>query len=488
MENKRALDQRSSQLSKGIGGIVVAMVVASIAVLAVVNFIVERQEIDYAYSLSTKVSSFLEENCKKYDMYESGNLADAQQSLLDTVNGLEEFIAPEQINDGEFLSRFIRAEHIGGLLVLDATGNEVSHADMDDKDSHAMWADVLSMRAVSNIAENPDKTYAASAVIDDVPYNYVIAAYNGGLILCYESSVKIVDDPYDYTVAGLLENVSFNEDPVIAIADGDLVLSSNDSTIQGAQVSEVPLLQAAGAWTDDKLTRTTANGGVWFGTRSAYKNYTFYIAYPAAEVFTDRAGVLATCFAVCLAISLVLLLIRRNHDKERIAYMQEQLRAAEEVKRAQELTYKDRLTGLYNRNYMESRDGDFARAGDYPVSLIMADCNYLKRTNDTLGHEFGDLLLQRVAKVISESLPNECFAMRVGGDEFLIVCPHTPKKAADELVEAIRQGLADASDDQLTLSVSFGSCTVYGGELSFRRAYELADKAMYQEKRKAHGE
>lgn len=43
---------------------------------------------------------------------------------------------------------------------------------------------------------------------------------------------------------------------------------------------------------------------------------------------------------------------------------------------------------------MESRSKRFVRAGDLPVSLIMADCNYLKRTNDTLGHEYGDLLLQ----------------------------------------------------------------------------------------------
>ena len=42
---------------------------------------------------------------------------------------------------------------------------------------------------------------------------------------------------------------------------------------------------------------------------------------------------------------------------------------------------------------MESRSKRFVRAGDLPVSLIMADCNYLKRTNDTLGHEYGDLLL-----------------------------------------------------------------------------------------------
>ena len=52
-------------------------------------------------------------------------------------------------------------------------------------------------------------------------------------------------------------------------------------------------------------------------------------------------------------------------------------------------------------------------------AVIMADCNYLKQTNDTKGHEFGDMLLQSVADGIKAVLPEKCIAMRVGGDEIL---------------------------------------------------------------------
>ena len=48
-------------------------------------------------------------------------------------------------------------------------------------------------------------------------------------------------------------------------------------------------------------------------------------------------------------------------------------------------------------------------------AVIMADCNYLKQTNDTKGHEFGDMLLQSVADGIKAVLPEKCIAMRVGG-------------------------------------------------------------------------
>ena len=48
--------------------------------------------------------------------------------------------------------------------------------------------------------------------------------------------------------------------------------------------------------------------------------------------------------------------------------------------------------------YLEAESDHMIQSGDCPTSLIMADCNYLKRTNDTLGHEYGDLLLQRTAR------------------------------------------------------------------------------------------
>lgn len=152
------------------------------------------------------------------------------------------------------------------------------------------------------------------------------------------------------------------------------------------------------------------------------------------------------------------------------------------VKQTEELSFKDKLTGLHNRNYMESRSKHFVRAGDLPVSLIMADCNYLKRTNDTLGHEYGDLLLQRVANVIQEAVSPNDVAMRVGGDEFLILCTHCPNDQAHALVDRIRQKLSQRSDEHLTLSVSFGVSTVEGGEFSFDQAYEQADQEMYRDK------
>lgn len=115
-------------------------------------------------------------------------------------------------------------------------------------------------------------------------------------------------------------------------------------------------------------------------------------------------------------------------------------------------------------------------------AVIMADCNYLKQTNDTKGHEFGDMLLQSVADGIKAVLPEKCIAMRVGGDEIFMICPHTSKEKAEVLVQKMKEQMVKRSDEILQVSVSFGISTVENGEATFEEAYEEADQEMYKEK------
>ena len=72
-----------------------------------------------------------------------------------------------------------------------------------------------------------------------------------------------------------------------------------------------------------------------------------------------------------------------------------QMRLSRELER-QSIT--DQLTGLYNRNYLEINANVVHDEDDYPISLLMLDCNYLKQANDRLGHGAGDRLLKRVVQ------------------------------------------------------------------------------------------
>lgn len=153
-------------------------------------------------------------------------------------------------------------------------------------------------------------------------------------------------------------------------------------------------------------------------------------------------------------------------------------------KQIEELSFKDPLTGLYNRTYLEVRAKPALKEAKLPVTVIMADCNYLKKTNDTYGHEYGDLLLKRVARIIRSALPAGCTALRIGGDEFMILCEGCDEQQGKALVEDIQSRFAKESDDRIPLRVAFGAHTTKAGEFSFAEAYRRADRAMYENKRK----
>ena len=155
------------------------------------------------------------------------------------------------------------------------------------------------------------------------------------------------------------------------------------------------------------------------------------------------------------------------------------------AKHAEELSYQDKLTGLRNRNYLESR-GDSLVNEDLPVSVIMVDCNYLKRTNDIYGHEMGDELLRRTASVLRRVAGTDYLPMRVGGDEFLLVCPHTDNESALGLEQDLRLGLVAVSDETLTVSASIGVATVETAGNTLADVYRVADHNMYREKRMVH--
>lgn len=153
-------------------------------------------------------------------------------------------------------------------------------------------------------------------------------------------------------------------------------------------------------------------------------------------------------------------------------------------KQAENWAVHDDLTGLYNRNYLKVKGAEQLKGAIMPITIIMGDCNYLKRVNDAYGYEYGDLLLKRVGRVIRENLPPESVALRMGGDEFLIACSHFSAEEAEQLIERLHGELARQSDDRLKLDVAFGYHTVTEDPFDYTAVYHAADRDMYRNKRK----
>lgn len=154
-----------------------------------------------------------------------------------------------------------------------------------------------------------------------------------------------------------------------------------------------------------------------------------------------------------------------------------------------ELSMRDAMTGLYNRlGYQNRACHIFAehKKEKRDLSILFIDMDRLKYMNDTFGHECGDLTIKITAEAILRYLPDDAVAIRMGGDEFLVVLPKMPPKEIAEMVTNIRTHIdADAKAHQLPCKLSISAGSIHTDMNSGKELDDyvrMADEIMYQEK------
>lgn len=158
-------------------------------------------------------------------------------------------------------------------------------------------------------------------------------------------------------------------------------------------------------------------------------------------------------------------------------------------KRIELQAYTDFLTGLYNRMCCEkdlARYVDEARQTGKHGALMYLDLDDFKHINDSLGHQYGDVLLQDISKTISrvEGISNSCY--RMGGDEFVIIIPPESFEKMDKIIEDIKKAFATPwylknSDYYCTMSMGIVRFPDQGDNVS--ELIRKSDVAMYEAKK-----
>jgi diguanylate cyclase (GGDEF)-like protein len=148
------------------------------------------------------------------------------------------------------------------------------------------------------------------------------------------------------------------------------------------------------------------------------------------------------------------------------------------------LSLHDELTGLYNCRFFEEELARLEHGWRFPVSIVMADVDYLKDTNDQEGHAAGDDLLKRVAQALNAAFRAEDVVARIGGDEFAVLLPTTDATSAKVSLQRVRQAIQEnnAGNAGTPIHVSLGVSTAEA-PVPLSGVLKEADANMYREKR-----
>ncbi len=162
---------------------------------------------------------------------------------------------------------------------------------------------------------------------------------------------------------------------------------------------------------------------------------------------------------------------------------------SEANRRLEELALTDSLTGLPNRRHAMRRLADLwvesTQAGT-PLVCIMIDADYFKEVNDNHGHDVGDTVLYELSRTLQHSLRNDDVVCRLGGDEFLLICPNTDldggMRVAELTHEAVSKLAVPTGDDFWHGSISAGVAYRTADVESYEALIKQADEGVYAAK------
>jgi len=154
-------------------------------------------------------------------------------------------------------------------------------------------------------------------------------------------------------------------------------------------------------------------------------------------------------------------------------------------KTLEEFATSDQLTGLNNRRSLDAKlDAEMERSNRYheALSIIMFDIDHFKNVNDTWGHAVGDDVLKQMSSIASALVRGPDDLFRWGGEEFLIVAPHTDLQGAIVLAEKLRLAIeSDTFPTVGTLTASFGVAELRPAE-DREEWFKRVDQALYRSK------
>ena len=179
-----------------------------------------------------------------------------------------------------------------------------------------------------------------------------------------------------------------------------------------------------------------------------------------------------------------------NEIKYLFIYVHDVTEVAMYEQKLLEMNWKDGLTGVYNRRFLEMKlDEEFNRNKRYggTFSVIMFDIDHFKKVNDNYGHQCGDFILKSVSSRITSAIRNVDFLARYGGEEFCCILPETGIDSATMVADRFRQAIESQEHQydgtEIRITISLGVVTFTPDIETREDLVKRVDDALYKAKR-----
>jgi diguanylate cyclase (GGDEF)-like protein len=232
----------------------------------------------------------------------------------------------------------------------------------------------------------------------------------------------------------------------------------------------------AGAWVIWDLGRIMARMGSLLGSESALSGF---------ERRQDEVGTLMTSFNKML-VTIEQQAAEINTFATRLDAAYKELESTNA--RLKETSFKDEVTGLYNRRFFSLRleeELSRYRRFNHPVSVVLLDLDGFKAVNDEFGHTVGDDTLRDVSQILMKHSRGINVVSRYGGDEFAVLLVETSKAGARLYADRIREVVAKYPFSHgKVVTASFGVASLPDDEAGTAEdLFRAADEALYTAKR-----
>ena len=281
--------------------------------------------------------SYIKEQCTGYDNL---NLASETKSLMRVMENVQHLcsdIERERELDDAAVAQYLRSYTITGALLLTPEGKVECSASTDDPLTADELPQTLSRTTLLNVADHPQQVYAGRVELEDGSYVDIAACARtdkrGVLVVYYHTTEEYVRN-YNLSYQNIVQGYSPQVDGTIVVTRGDQIVASNDASLLGTSVDDMPVLAGLKTnGTDGKMLHVHTG---WTGPGCAYgviergRNFYVYVFRPEAEVFDSTPRNML--FAV-FVYAVILFLVQMLRWKTAQRYREQQLRREQEYQK-----------------------------------------------------------------------------------------------------------------------------------------------------------